>query len=1256
MDSAAITTRSRQWNPSSSEKKLDEAPSQSLASPQLQQGGANSQATNRLRVRADSSSLSPALTQQRPISEPELLAIVVEKRLKASSTRVKEKDEARPNTQHSSSPLNPGGGQQSQSENSIDTLDLCHHKIETVPEGLTDIIKDDVVRLALGYNLIASLPSNFGQLACVRYLNIRANNIAEFPDVVCRMPSLEILDISRNKIRKLPNEPGHLTRLRVLSMTNNRLVRLPTWIPRMNHLRILKAENNPLEWPPPHISTIPSLAPSKFSSDKIDREARKRADDRNMVTWIARLKAWIDGNSQLDESGRETELSPDQDATDAVLALRVEKPELQYPTVGGIPVQTQTGEDALVSAENEESCRSNGPAARPLLSSNAEAVPSSDFSVQAQHSPSLSPTVSTGTEGQSPISVQRTRVDAYVNEVLLESRESRQLDQVKSKSQHGRNNSHSIGQSETSQQQGLKRGLKAKKSLPDLRLSHDDILSERILLSSDSGTLTIPSPVPVAEGQPVPQPSSAPPPRKPSTTARRPPLPQSASNPLTFQNKQSTTGWSSTTASPSQSSNTNGGGLRKLSLPTVGATQAAADAAAAAMAARSGSYSNTPPKADGHGRMASGTGDGGLVSRSDSPAAGGPVDVERNSYFRRLSTLPPSTISKAVPLPVLKFVDATRGVLFALSQIHSALKQYILFATDERISSQFNRVLDVASGSLAIFINSLDRFDGLSRRGTPEPSVIRGVLSACKESVGTFRKVVSVLQLQLRALQGSADVRFTRTLLLMLYGSMAEVSNSWSAMSPQVDAVLPYLSGSTEAPGFNRAVVTAASGNTKAATGNSVTTTPTLPSIAESVSPLRSGARPYVIPQRPARRRHAGSFSAQDVAQGATIPPSAPPGQTFRLEDLQPTSSNPTSANSSASRPSLRLKPLLPAPPTSSIPPLSSTATLGSASGSNANGSFQDILTHINSMPQTPGAPTTPVTGPAQARAPGTNPASASPSRRFRSGSNASSGDGLEGRGAFNGLQPMTPSQKQSQGHAQAQINLQQAGMGAGSSAVGGSSGTQVVIDDHLLTLVDEVTAIADDVWTALLEDLSELGLHDEESQGNAGLENSNVNRDIHDQSSEIMASSNANTTNSQGRSDLVTDENQFLNNLTKKLRDLEDLGVNTADLTRRLRLTMERVRSESDPATPYDEGGIVEGDADLRGLKHRAWISGNVEVKKLWEEANHFVRAIIHISTLIKAVSVDHVFPRDLLRSLGEVTHGCSALAVHLHWLSATE
>lgn len=215
------------------------------------------------------------------------------------------------------------------------------------------------------------------------------------------------------------------------------------------------------------------------------------------------------------------------------------------------------------------------------------------------------------------------------------------------------------------------------------------------------------------------------------------------------------------------SSAESGRGLRQLSLPTVGATQAAADAAAAARRVES----HSSPAGD----------------------ASEPLDAQRTRYFRRLSAMPPVVNVDPVPPPILKFMDAARGVLFALSQIYNALKQHISVSNDERLVAHFQRVLSLAGISMNMLISALDRLDTATQFGVPEPPVIRGVLDACSESLRTFRRAVSMLHAQLPQLEESVDVRFSRTLLLMLYGSVAELRNSAAIMAPHVEEVAPYL-------------------------------------------------------------------------------------------------------------------------------------------------------------------------------------------------------------------------------------------------------------------------------------------------------------------------------------------------------------------------------------------------------------------------------------------------------------------------------
>ncbi|GJJ12081.1 hypothetical protein Clacol_006322 [Clathrus columnatus] len=243
-----------------------------------------------------------------------------------------------------------------------------------------------------------------------------------------------------------------------------------------------------------------------------------------------------------------------------------------------------------------------------------------------------------------------------------------------------------------------------------------------------------------------------------------------------------------------------------------------------------------------------------------------PMDVERNSYFRRFSALPPSTIQATMPEPLVAMVESARGILFAVSQIYQSLRHYIVFAIDDRLSGLLSKVLEPASKYMSHLISALDRFDAISRRSIPPSHICRNVLESCKDNVAVFGKVIGVLHIQLTVLAGADDARYSRSLLLMLYGSMAEISHSWQTMTPHFESLMPHLKDIRIPP-------PASKGSTQ--------TTPLTP-LNHGGTPLSQMA-PSPTPRTPAsassisngrvrlNRRHAGSFSSKDVETGKAM-------------------------------------------------------------------------------------------------------------------------------------------------------------------------------------------------------------------------------------------------------------------------------------------------------------------------------------------------------------------------------------------------
>lgn len=278
------------------------------------------------------------------------------------------------------------------------------------------------------------------------------------------------------------------------------------------------------------------------------------------------------------------------------------------------------------------------------------------------------------------------------------------------------------------------------------------------------------------------------------------------------------------------------------------------------------------------------------------------VDESRNSYFRRLSTLPVSSISKTIPPALLRFVDAIRGILFALSQVHTALRQFLLFAVDDRVASVFSRVMDPASEYMNNLINALDRFDSTSRRGTPPAQAIRSLLDAAKESVAIFGKVISVLQLQIAVLKTADEARYARTLLLMVYGSMAEIASSWQTMAPLIAELQPLLVNDSHSLA-TRLLSNGGHKMSKTANNSLSSRTPIspIPERGESHSPP-SAPRPTMVNQssplsgpaagspaattgRPRVKRLAGSFSSLDIEKGMMLSSPSRAGHMASLSD-----------------------------------------------------------------------------------------------------------------------------------------------------------------------------------------------------------------------------------------------------------------------------------------------------------------------------------------------------------------------------------
>lgn len=428
------------------------------------------------------------------------------------------------------------------------------------------------------------------------------------------------------------------------------------------------------------------------------------------------------------------------------------------------------------------------------------------------------------------------------------------LDDDQSLRLHGRNASHSTMQSLEPEKRP---GLKSKKSLPDLRLSHADILAER-----RTGTT-------IEEEERATMPSMA-------SALRR--LKEDRRPAMVHAN-------SARAALPTQLALANSAPASSApSSPSAAPRSQSARAVPTTLSRSTGVRPTPPPSSATRADFESQN----KLKRGEVDSSANGLDRNSGAYFRRLSMLPASTISKAVPVTLLEFADAIRGILFSLSQVYTALRQFVVFASQDRLPAPLARLMGSADGSMSLLINALDRFDSLSRRGTPNPTIVRDIFVTCRDNVVTFGKLVTALGPQLKALVATADVRYTRTLLLMLYGSMGEIANSWNAVSP----LLEEMTVLNEDPSLATLIL------------QPPTPSPTSLSSSTSSRPGPAGVG-SLYRARSKTRRHAGSFSVEDVQLGSAIPPAPFPPPTPTLPAYAADLSTGALSNGSASTTSL---------------------------------------------------------------------------------------------------------------------------------------------------------------------------------------------------------------------------------------------------------------------------------------------------------------------------------------------------------------
>ncbi|KAK9245954.1 RAM signaling pathway protein-domain-containing protein [Lipomyces tetrasporus] len=180
------------------------------------------------------------------------------------------------------------------------------------------------------------------------------------------------------------------------------------------------------------------------------------------------------------------------------------------------------------------------------------------------------------------------------------------------------------------------------------------------------------------------------------------------------------------------------------------------------------------------------------------------IEPQPNAYFRRLSVLQeqmsPTVLSQLSSAAFSnQVVESARGVLFTLSQVLPAVRQFLAFCDDKKLSGTLSGIIYNTRLHIDTLIRALEHHDALltpvgtaGNNGRRAPQNVPSVASAAVEPIihaslaciGAFRHIISIIHANVKAIAGRAEIRHTRAFFLLSYGALAEVKNAWTTLVP----------------------------------------------------------------------------------------------------------------------------------------------------------------------------------------------------------------------------------------------------------------------------------------------------------------------------------------------------------------------------------------------------------------------------------------------------------------------------------------
>ncbi|RZR72762.1 hypothetical protein BHM03_00016846 [Ensete ventricosum] len=176
-------------------------------------------------------------------------------------------------------------------------LDVHSNQLRALPNSIGCLSKlkalnlTDLRKLAVNSNKLAFLPYSTSHMTSLRFLDARLNCLRSLPDGLENLIRLEVLNVGHNfhYLQSLPYAIGLLVSLVELDISYNSIGALPSSMGCMAKLRKFRAEGNPLVCPPMDVVEQGVESVREYLSARMNGSDTARASPAKKNSWIKKL-------------------------------------------------------------------------------------------------------------------------------------------------------------------------------------------------------------------------------------------------------------------------------------------------------------------------------------------------------------------------------------------------------------------------------------------------------------------------------------------------------------------------------------------------------------------------------------------------------------------------------------------------------------------------------------------------------------------------------------------------------------------------------------------------------------------------------------------------------------------------------------------------------------------------------------------------------------------------------------------------------